>query len=222
MDVRQVDMDVRIERSESAWRWKSRPMMVAILLVLTTFFFSATFYQLQNLNHRIEGGPRVEANALLANADCPDGRFSPGCLAMTRMNRAVLFEAYLIARRHHQADVMLMASIWSRYLGFITGMTLALVGAAFTLGQLRDRGTTIEAAAASTAKATLTSASPGIVMAGLGVALMVTTILTVHQLSTRDAAVYFVGDVPLQRTTGSIYVEPGAEDEDVRKEDPTK
>ena len=108
-----------------------------------------------------------------------------------------MLEANLVARRHHQADVMLMASIWSRYLGFITGMILALVGAAFTLGQLRDRGTTIEAGASS-AKATLTSASPGIVMAVLGVALMITTIVTVHQLSTRDAAVYFVGDTPRQ------------------------
>jgi hypothetical protein len=214
----EVSMNATAERSESAWRWKSRPMMVAILASLTLFFFSATFYQLSELNRRIESGPTIDAKALVAQSACPDTPFSPACLTMTRMNRAVMLEADLIARRHHQADVMLMASIWSRYLGFVTGMILALVGAAFTLGQLRDRGTTIEAAASS-AKATLTSASPGIVMAVLGVALMITTIVTVHQLSTRDAAVYFVGDAPRQSTAKSIYVEEGAKDEDTPPKD---
>ena len=41
---------------------------------------------------------------------------------------------------------------------------------------------------------------------------MITTIVTVHQLSTRDAAVYFVGDAPRASTTGSIYVEDGAKE----------
>jgi hypothetical protein len=206
-------MNTTAERSESEWRWQSRPMMVTILVALTIFFFSATFYQLAALNRRIESGPKVDSNALLADTACIDTQFTPGCLAMTRMNRALMLEANLIARRHHQADVNLMASIWSRYLGFITGMILALVGAAFTLGQLRDKGTKIEAGGSS-AKATLTSASPGIVMSALGVALMITTIVTVHQLSTRDAAVYFVGDAPRVSTGGSIYVEDGAKEGD--------
>jgi hypothetical protein len=203
-------MTATSEHSDTAWRWKSRPMMVAILVALTVFFFSATFYQLRELNLRIESGPTLDVNDLLAHSACTDNSVSPGCVEMTRMNRAVMLEANLLARRHHQADVMLMASIWSRYLGFITGMILALVGAAFTLGQLRDRGTRIEAGAAN-AKAMLNSASPGVVMAALGVALMITTIVTVHQLSTKDAAVYFVGDAPRQ-SIGSIYVEPGAND----------
>jgi hypothetical protein len=197
------------EKTESAWRWQSRPMMVGILTSLTLFFFSATFYQLLELNRRIEMGPRVDPSALLAQSACPGQAFERGCLAMTRMNRAVVLESALIARRHHQADVSLMASIWSRYLGFITGMILALVGAAFTLGQLRDRGTSIEASTAS-GRAALTSASPGIILAVLGVVLMIATIVTVHQLSTRDAAVYFVGDSP--GASDSIYSEKGAKD----------
>ena len=163
--IKEVGMNTTGERSESEWRSQSRPMMVTILVSLTVFFFWATFHQLGELNRRIESGPTVDSNALLGQTACIGNNFTPGCLAMTRMNRALMLEATLIARRHHQADVNLMASVWSRYLGFITGMILALVGAAFTLGQLRDKGTKIEAGASS-AKATLTSASPGIVMTG--------------------------------------------------------
>jgi hypothetical protein len=72
-------------------------------------------------------------------------------------------------------------------------MILALVGATFILGRLRDHGTQLEGSTPS-GRAVLTSASPGIVLAVLGVALMITTITTLHQLNTRDVALYFPGD----------------------------
>ena len=51
-------MNATAEHSGTAWRWKSRPMMVAILTSLTLFFFSATFYQLSELIARSVARPR--------------------------------------------------------------------------------------------------------------------------------------------------------------------
>jgi hypothetical protein len=47
-------------------------------------------------------------------------------------------ESFLVTQRYHQAAAQLMAGLWTRYLGFITGMILALVGASFVLGKLRE------------------------------------------------------------------------------------
>jgi hypothetical protein len=175
------------------WQWRSRPLMVGVLAVLTVFFFSGTLYQLVELNRRIENSPTLDAAALLQQTVCPPALSSAECMEYRRLNLAVSLEAHIIAKRHHQAGVTAMASIWSRYLGFITGMVLALVGAAFILGQLRDRGTQIEASNAA-GKAAMSSASPGLVMVALGVVLMITTIITLHRLHTADAPIYFTGD----------------------------
>jgi hypothetical protein len=69
-------------------------------------------------------------------------------------------------------------------------MILALVGSAFILGQLKIEAVNLSTDAPGW-KATLQSTSPGIVMCVLGVLLMVSTIVTLHQLSTRDTALYF-------------------------------
>jgi hypothetical protein len=48
---------------------------------------------------------------------------------------AAVLEADALQRRYHQANANMLARVWTRQLGFITGMLLALVGAAFILGR---------------------------------------------------------------------------------------
>ena len=170
-----------------------RPLMVGMLIALTVFFFVVTLTQLIDLNHRIDQSPEVNLASLLAPTPCPAAASTQQCDDYRRMNIAVTLEVNLVARRHHQANVMLMASVWSRYLGFITGMVLTLIGAAFIVGQLRDRGTTVEGSIAA-GKAAIASSSPGMVMVAFGVLLMGVTIVSRHQLDTRDVPLYFRGD----------------------------
>jgi hypothetical protein len=47
-------------------------------------------------------------------------------------------ETNIVERRYHQANVSLMSRVWTRYLGFVTGMVLAMVGSIFILGKLRE------------------------------------------------------------------------------------
>ena len=181
------------EKNEHDTQRRLRPLMVGMLVTLTLFFFAVTLYQLVVLNQRIDQSPEIDTAVLLAPTACPATLPGDACQAYRRTNISVALEVNLVARRHHQANVMLMASVWSRYLGFITGMVLALIGAAFVVGQLRDRGTTVEANIAAS-KATIASASPGMVMVTLGVLLMGITIVIRHELDTRDAPLYFAGD----------------------------
>ena len=193
-------MTIRTEHSLTNWQWQTRPLMIGMLVSLALFFFLASFYQLFALNRKIDQSPQIDVTVLLGQDVCLECVPADACLQLRRLRLAVSMEANIVARRHHQANVMLMAGIWSRYLAFVTGMTLAMVGAVFILGQLRDRGTKIEGSSA-TIKASLTSASPGLVLVALGVVVMITTIITVQHLGTRDAAIYFVGDGSLDASS---------------------
>jgi hypothetical protein len=82
-----------------------------------------------------------------------------------------------------------MSAIWSKYLGFMTGMTLALVGAAFVLGQLRTPTSELGAKGAPF-EVSLRSSSPGLVLAVLGVLLMATTIVTQSVVNSNDSPTY--------------------------------
>ncbi len=201
-----------MQTAEFDRRWQSamRPMMILMLVGLTLFFFVATLFQVARLNERIDASPKLDTAALLAHPVCSAVRDEAACTAARRFEVAVALEAHTIAARHHEAGVLLMAALWSRYVGFVTGMILALVGAAFILGKLSDSGTTLTAGSEGTAaRLALATASPGIVMVVSGVVLMTLTITTLQQFSTHDAAVYLSGEGPVAPAAPNIFMEPG-------------
>jgi hypothetical protein len=112
-----------------------------------------------------------------------------------RLRLAATLERNTVARRYHQANVTLMARVWTHYLGFVTGMTLALVGAAFVLGRISEESSELQVGAgASTPSASLRTASPGLVLGAFGVVLMIVTIVTHHEIETKEVPVYFGRD----------------------------
>ena len=175
-------------------RWQQRllPLMVWMLTGLTVFFFVSSLAQLYVLHQRVEDAPPLGTAELLHKTECPPDWGSEACLTLRRQDTAALLEANVVARRYHQASVVIMASVWSRYLGFVTGMTLALVGAAFILGQIETDASEVGGKGGGW-EVSLKSASPGLVLAVLGVLLMIASIVTLHEFDTRDAAVYTGG-----------------------------
>jgi hypothetical protein len=156
------------------WQYKLLPLMSKMLISLTLFFFIASMVQLFYLHSRIEKTPLIGEN-WLNNAGA---------------NQPVYYLEYnLIERRYHQANTSLMSRIWLQYLGFVTGMILALVGATFILGKLRESETTL-AVDTSSLKYSLSTSSPGIIMAVLGSAIMITTILVHNPIDVKDDSVF--------------------------------
>jgi hypothetical protein len=176
-----------------AWQRRLLPFMVRMLVGLTTFFFIATLGQLLYLNARILNSPSLKHKELLGD--------TPGAVTAApvadiatqpeerRLRVLARLEANVVARRYHQAGVSLMSAIWSKYLGFMTGMTLALVGATFVLGQLRTPTSDFGAKGAPF-EVNLRSSSPGLVLAVLGVLLMATTIVTQSTVNSTDSPTY--------------------------------
>lgn len=175
-------------------RWQERllPTMVGFLVGLTLFFFVATFIQMGYLHWSILQYPILEITTtssedLMSTATTFDEK-----LSAERAETLTEMEAYIIGRRYHLASVELMAGLWIRYLGFITGMILSLVGASFVLGKLREPATELSGKAAGV-DFSLRSASPGIILAVLGVVLMFATIVNKDIYEVQDAPVYVIG-----------------------------
>lgn len=184
---------------QAAWQLKSRPFMTRTLVVLATFFFVASLGQLAFLTWELAHPPTVSSASLLDERLCAQ----PGleklppedCFSLQRSRAILLLESNVMERRYHQANALVMFSVWSRYLGFITGMILAIVGATFILGKLSEPESSLEASGAGW-KAGIKSTSPGLILCFLGVVLIVASITTLHSLHTRDTATYLLPTAP--------------------------
>jgi hypothetical protein len=170
--------------AEQRWQLRLLPLMSRMIVGLTIFFFAASMAQLYYLDTRIE---RVPVPDLARLGIAPDAAHAAALSPELRVLASL--DASLLERRYHQANVFLMGRLWTSYLGFVTGMILALVGAVFILGKLREDPTEVSGKGAG-GEGTLRTSSPGIVLAALGVVLMITTIVTNHPIQTADSPVY--------------------------------
>jgi hypothetical protein len=185
--------------SERTWQRRLLPLMVGLLVTLTAFFFVASFVQLYYLQTRIERAPLLDLSTAMASLDEIGKDLQNGTvegqrafnnrLEYARWKTVSLLEANALQRRYHHAGVLLISRIWTRYLGFVTGTILAMVGAAFILGKLQEASSNL-GAEGGLWKVSLTTASPGLVLATLGTLLMLATLATNMDLQVNDGPVY--------------------------------
>jgi hypothetical protein len=179
----------RGSQSRSKWQERLLPTMTGLLVGLTIFFFIATFIQMAYLHWSILQYPTMDVYfSSEENLVSSTGKFSEKIEAR-KLEILSRMEAYVIERRYHQASVLLMGRLWVRYLGFLTGMILSLVGASFILGKLRESVTEI-VGKGSGVDLSLRSASPGIILVALGVLLMFSTIVDNDYIEVVDDNIY--------------------------------
>ena len=178
------------DRARIAWQRRMATFMTLSVSLAALFFAIVTAWQFTRFQSLLDQAPPVAADpyaGLSARATGYDQAFE---LAQARA--AFALEGQLIGRRYQQANLTLTTRMWTRLMGFMTGMLLALVGAAFVLGKLSDEGSEAQATAPGGAMSfSLRSASPGIILAGLGTALMALSISIQATFDARDQAIYF-------------------------------
>jgi hypothetical protein len=189
----------RIER----WQRHLLPFMIRMLLGLTLFFLVVSLGQIAYLHWRIEQSPPIDLRQPIAFIEKTGARSLSEATETSHQWMMVLLEANALDRRYHQASVVLMARVWTSYLGFVTGMTLALVGAVFILGRVQGTFTSLEAKVGDSGGALKTTA-PGIVLACLGTLLMMATLFVRYQITVTDAAIY-------SRPQGQLSEQPPSE-----------
>ena len=186
-DITAVSSRPNSDKGIRRWQTRLLPLMEGMVVGLTLFFFLATCGQLIYLHQRIGQAPRMNVSELLP--DQPTKSTIQETMEVAQLRATIALEANALERRHHQANVALMSQVWIRYLGFATGMILALVGAAFILGKVQERFSEI-AATADGWGGTLKSSSPGLMLAAFGTILMLATIVVRQEGSVTDAPVY--------------------------------
>jgi hypothetical protein len=168
-----------------SWQRMLLPFMMAMVGLVTVFFLVVTLFQLNALQARIDNPPRLDLAPSLSVLD--ESPASAGeRLLFAQWRTLANLEQHALERRYHQANVLLMSRTWTRYLGFVTGMMMALVGAAFILGKLREEASSVSVQGKAV-EANLSTTSPGLALCFLGTVLMITTLLSHNAIETRDA-----------------------------------
>ena len=203
-----TDQDIKQSISKSKlhdkpplkWQERLLPTMERTLIGLTIFFFLATFLQMTYLHLSILRAPEINIDPspgleLNASAKTFDER-----LKARQFEVRSRMEEFIVTQRYHQANVLLMSGLWVRYLGFITGMVLALVGASFVLGKLREPAQKLSGKF-SIIDISLRTTSPGVIMVLLGVVLMFATILDKDYYQVTDGNIYLSSATMLNAET---------------------
>lgn len=202
-----TDRSAASERRREAWQARLLPVMAGMLVLTALFFAVMSVVELRSLYDRVEQRP-LDLTPAFSAFEQRAAEEVLGDTAYLRFKTLALLEADALHRRYHQANATMLARVWTRQLGFLTGMILALVGAAFVLGRLQETTSTV-GIETKVAKASIASASPGLVLATLGALLMAVTLIVPFGVETRDVATYLRTDVPAAPTIPRTLLDPG-------------
>ncbi|WP_156255142.1 hypothetical protein [Sandarakinorhabdus oryzae] len=180
------------------WRWQTRllPWVFGGIAAMGAFFLIASFVQMERFSASVQYTPDARLEKALAQMDAPIARLPASEAAeLVRWKALATLEAETVRQRYGQVNATLLLRAWTRQIGFVTGMIMALVGAMFILSRLSEDRTELGGEGQGI-KASLSTSSPGIVMAVLGTLLMVVALLSPFNFSTSDVAVYVGGANP--------------------------
>jgi hypothetical protein len=184
-----------------AWQRLLLPVMSTVVLGLTIVFVVLSTFQLGRLQSYIQQEPTLTVEQLgLMPGKASDDDVAAFSYAQFRTLTAL--ELHVIQRRHHQANLLVMSRTWTRYMGFLTGMILALIGATFVLGKLQESETKTEGSAGAV-KFAIQSSSPGLVLAVLGTLLMSITLFSNVSLQGSDQSVYLPDWISVSDSAGA-------------------
>ncbi|MGF7037690.1 hypothetical protein [Mucilaginibacter lappiensis] len=178
-----------VDNDIASWQNKMLPSMQRMIIGLAIFFFLATLCQLAYLQYVVLSFPKLDLSETLVYLTPNEKSTFQERKEAVILKSQILLENNTLARRHHHAYITLMSSMWVRYLAFVTGMILALIGAIFILGKLQVERSVVGASIYS-ANLSIKSSSPGIILAVMGTCLMIMTIVMQHTVSVNDAPVY--------------------------------
>jgi len=194
-------------------KWQNRllPLMSGFVIALALAFFVLSTRTLGHVNEFVEtehGELRQQINAIISakQPDTSDDVVRRGLL---------MLEAEALDRRYHQASALLMSRVWAKNLAFLTGVIMAFIGAIFILGKLSETPSAVQGGGSGW-NVSITSASPGILLAFFGTTLVALSIVIHEKIDVQDGTAY-LHSVMVQNAApdGSASSAPGAVDHSI-------
>lgn len=175
-------------RGVTAWQRRLLPFMIGAVVLLGAAFFTLSVLGALQMSRFLTEDPHKSisdrVSTMLAADEQQVGR------ADVMQHGLLMLEADVLEKRYRQASALLMSRIWTRQLAFNTGMVLALIGAVFIIGKLSEASSKL-GFEGSGAKASIDSASPGLILAFMGVILMAIALIVQPKIEVEDRAIYF-------------------------------
>lgn len=182
-----------LEKNKHLFQWQNRllPWMISISTILIGAFILLATIQLNKFEKFIyQGNENKTENSIPSPGATTTDSLLKKDMDYLKLYSLVKMEEHSINRRYNQGGVLLMSRIYIKYLGFFTGMILAIVGSVFIISKLKEDVSEIEGSIQDKTKFRLISSSPGIIFGLLGTALMMTTILTHSEINVKDMPLY--------------------------------
>jgi len=202
------------------WQLRLLSLMRSALVLMALFFFVASLYQYQQLYRDVQ----QHSPSAVAQLDRLEQRLAPAqrdSLDYVRWKTMVTLEQDAMQMRYQQINASLLLRTWTRYTGFLVGMVLALVGAFFILGKLKEDQSQVSGEGGGF-KFAVASSSPGIVLATLGTVLMAITLIVKFDFEVSDKPVYILpyglasfsapASPPELKEGGALVPTPGPDD----------
>ena len=173
------------------WQNKLLPWMVGMPTVLIGAFIVIATLQLNKFEKFVYRGDEDKIEQAIPSpvASTTDSTLKRSTEYL-KWYSLVKMEEHSLNRRYNQGGVLLMSRIYIKYLGFFTGMILAIVGSVFIISKLKEDVSEFEGSIEEKTKFKFVSSSPGIIFGVLGTVLMMTTILTHSEISVKDMPLY--------------------------------
>lgn len=173
------------------WQKKLLPWMIAVPGVLIVIFILLATMQLRTFESHIYQSDSLKISKSLPNVESINIDSTVNTkLGYLKLYTLAKMEEYSINRRYNQAGEILISGIYTKYLGFFTGMILAIVGSVFIISKLKEDTSNLEGTINEHVKFKLISSSPGIIFGVLGTLLMITTILKTVESNVTDAPLF--------------------------------
>lgn len=176
----------REEHSLVDWQKRLLPWLIILPTVLVAVFIVLSTRQVTQINKRLQiNQDTTFVTQLLEQAEVNEIH-----LDYIKWITLVKLEQDSFYKRYNQAELLLMSRIFTKYLGFFTGMILAIVGAAFIIGKIKEDSSDLEGSIGEQMRFKIVSSSPGIIFGFLGTILMLSVIWQHKEIEVRDAALY--------------------------------
>jgi hypothetical protein len=182
-------LEIAVKTSVGDWQRLLLPLMASILIVSALFFAWQSVYEFSDFKKHVLL-QKVDLSPVFDRFEKTDaGKLESNRFEYLQWKSLVYLEQETIQHRYAQGSATVLARAWTRLLGFTTGMVLAIVGAAFILGKLREAQSELKHETEAI-KISLVTSSPGIVLAVLGSILMAITLLSKFDIEIRDVGTY--------------------------------
>ena len=181
------------EGTLNGWQRHLSPFIVMLIAGTGLYFLINSSIEMDGLSDNVEDVNPISLEQLVPDDLLRDKSISEaGRVSLVKWRTLAAAESEVLNRRYRYANTNLVAAVWLRYLGFVTGMILSLLGAALLWGKLNVPTAELSGEGAGI-KRQLKTSSPGLILCVLGAVLMMTAMLNRYEISVVDKPVYTDG-----------------------------